>query len=114
MAKRLDRDTVVLEDAGASPLWETLKPLVPQLCGWLFDTHYEDGTAKGKTRLQVERVGNQIQLVLKDADSGLCVTVRHESVQDGIMTLELLLGSDECPWQLDPWPMRTGTKKKKK
>lgn len=114
MAKRLAADAAVVNGELHGPGGGDAAKPFPQLCSWLLDSVYEDGTKKGKTRLQIERRGEQVECVLKDADSGLCLTARHETLSDAVLTMELLLASDDCPWQLDPWPLRTPTVKRKK
>lgn len=114
MAKRLKADEVVPSAKGLGPAYGAGGKMFPNLCSWLFDTVYEDGTAKGVTRLQVQRKGDRCHVVLKDADSGLFVEAYHEDASDALTTLELLLGHEECPWQLDPFPLSSGTKKRKK
>jgi hypothetical protein len=86
----------------------------PSLSSWLCDASYEDGSKKGKTRLQVERRGGRMVCLLKDQDSGLCVEAGHESLQDALMTMELLLSHPDCPWTLDPFPMARPSGRRKK
>jgi len=114
MAKRLDADAVRLAESPLAVEYGEVAKLAPKWCDWLGATHYEDGSRKGKCRVQIERVSNQFQIVLKDGDSGLCLTVRHECLSDALLSVEILLNSDECPWTLDPFPMGTRTKRKKK
>ena len=114
VAKRLTQDADAGGAEGKSVDPDDLAALCPNLCSWLLDAKYDDGSVKGKTRLQVERRGNQLVCVLKDADSGLCLTAAHESASDALMTMELLLGSEDCPWLLDPWPLSKPKGKRKK
>jgi hypothetical protein len=114
MAKRLNADVIKLDQAGMGPGYGDLAKVAPNLCSWLCDATYEDGAKKGRSRLQVERKGDRVGLVLKDGDSGLCVEVHHESLTDALLTLELLLGHDDCPWALDPFPLMQSGKKRKK
>lgn len=114
MPKKLTVDdvkTTSAEEPSKGPMVDIHFPL---LGGWLCDATYEDGSRKGKTRLQLERKAGRMVATLKDSDSGLCVEAVHESLQDTLLTLELLLGHEDCPWTLDPFPMwKPGAKKKK-
>lgn len=111
VARRPSVDVTGATQKGLGPSFGELGKIAPQLCSWLCDIQYEDGTAKGRTQLQVERKGDRVRVLLKSADSGLCVEAHHESLTDALLTLELLLSSDECPWQLDPFPF-AGPKKR--
>lgn len=114
MAKRPNVDDVLKAGGGLGPAYGDAGKMFPHLCSWLCDTTYEDGSPKGRTRLQVERTRDRITVTLKDADSGLCVQAAHESLTDAVLTLELLLGHDDCPWTLDPFPLAAPKGKKKK
>lgn len=114
MAKRLSAAAAGDDGASESVDGGELKSVCPLLCGWLLDGKYDDGTVKGKTRLQIERRGRQVVCVLKDADSGLCLTTCHERASDALLTMELLLNEDDCPWTLDPWPLQKGRRRGKK
>lgn len=113
MAKRASIDKVLAAGAGLGPTYGEILRHLPQLCSWLCDVVYEDGSAKGVVRLQVQRRADRIEAVLKCEDSGLCLTACHESLTDAIVTMELLLGHDDCPWQLDPFPIGNRKKKRK-
>jgi len=112
--KRLQKQEGPGQGAGELPSDEWFIANCPLTLDYLTNTKYDDGTPKGKTRLQVERKGNQLMAVLKDADSGLCLTCCHESASDALLTMELLLGSEDCPWLLDPWPLARPKGRKKK
>lgn len=114
VAKRMHLDKVLAAGAGLGPTYGEIVKHLPQLCSWLCDLVYEDGTAKGVVRLQLQRRADRIECVLKSEDSGLCLTACHESLTDAILTLELLLGHDDCPWQLDPFPLGGRGKGRKK
>lgn len=111
MAKRPNAEGLLGGGSGIGPSYGEAGKMFPQLCSWLCDTAYEDGTVKGRTQLQVERKGDRVRVLLKVADSGLCVEASHESLSDAVLTLELLLGNDDCPWQLDPFPFSSHKKK---
>lgn len=114
MAKRPDMESVLKGGTGLGPSYGEAGKTFPQICSWLCDATYEDGSAKGLVRLQAQRKSDRIELDLKCEDSGLHLVAAHESLTDALLTLELLLGHDDCPWQLDPFPigrMRKGGKK---
>lgn len=105
MAKRPSVESVLNAGGGLGPSYGEISKHCPQICSWLCDTTYEDGSKKGRVRLQAERKADRIELDLKCEDSGLHVVAAHESLTDALLTLELLLGHDDCPWQLDPFPI---------
>lgn len=113
MAKRISTDAIKLEVKGLGPSYGDVAATLPNLCSWLCDASYDDGTPKGRSRLQMERRGDRVMVLLKDSDSGLCVEVGHENLTDAILTLELLLGHDDCPWVVDPYPLATPKRKRK-
>lgn len=85
-----------------------------QLMSWLCDPRYEDGSKKGKVRIQGERRGKRFVWTLKNADAGTYLECGHETVQDALLTMELLLSSDDCPWIHDPYPIKNPEQKRKK
>jgi hypothetical protein len=105
MAKRPSIDSVLAAGGGQGPSYGEAGKAFPQLCSWLCDVRYEDGSPKGMVRLQAQRKVDRIELDLKCEDSGLHLVAAHESLSDALLTLELLLGHDDCPWQLDPFPI---------
>lgn len=87
----------------------------PQLCSWLCDPSYTDGTPMGAVSLMLKREGSVIRVTLKVADHGgiKCSAVESDPAS-ALTALELLLGSPKAPWEIDPYPLNQGGKKKGK
>lgn len=105
LARKPNVDDVLRQHGGLGPASGEASKHFPQLASWLCDAKYEDGSPKGRTVLSIERKGDRVQIKLRSADSGLMVEHFSENLADAVIGLELLLGSDDCPWQLDPYPM---------
>lgn len=105
LAKRPDVDEVLRQNGGMGPSFGEAGKTFPQLCSWLCDVRYEDQSPKGRVVISAERKGDRVQIKIRVADSGLMVEHYSENLSDAVIGLELLLGSNDCPWQLDPYPM---------
>lgn len=64
---------------------------------------FEDGTPRKPGRMFIETQGTMWKIVLKEPEGGLELAVCANTIDDALATADLLLGSDQCPWQLDPW-----------
>lgn len=114
MAVKPNVDEVLRLNGGTGAAHGEAGKMFPQLASWLCDARYEDGSAKGRVVISGERKGDRICLKLRSADSGLMVEHYAENLTDVVLGLELLLGSDQCPWQPDPYPMDPPRKKGRK
>jgi len=99
-------------DSGAQPgIW---KASMPHLAGWVTDAAYPDGEPMGAVQLQLKREGSIVRATLKIADQGgIKVSAVGETPPDALLSLDLLLGSPQCPWERDPYPLGSSAKKKK-
>jgi len=61
----------------------------------------------------VDVVGSMWRVIAKDPDSGMQLIVYMPSLDDALLSLELLLGADEAPWEPDPYARPKGSPKKK-
>lgn len=105
MAQKPNVDEVLRVNGGLGASYGEAGKTFPQLCSWLADSQYEDHSAKGRVKVELERKGDRIQIRIRSADSGLMVEHYSDNVTDAVLGMELLLSSNECPWQLDPYPM---------
>jgi len=105
VARKPKVDEVLRQNGGLGPAHGEAAKHFPQLASWLCDSSYEDGSPKGRTVLSLERKGDRIRILLRSADSGLMCEHFSENLADAVLGLELLLGSELTPWQLDPYPM---------
>lgn len=115
MAQKPNVDEVLRQNGGLGPSHGEAGKLFPNLASWLCDAAYEDTTPKGRVKLEAERRGDRVRIQIRSADTGLMVEHFSENLGDAVLGLELLLGSKDCPWQLDPYPMdKPKTRGKKK
>lgn len=94
--------------------WGSLFPL---LCEWLCDGSYPDGTPLGAVQLQLRREGSVLRATLKLSDQGgLMLRAVGGDPVSAFLALEVLLASETCPWERDPYPLagaRSGGQKKR-
>lgn len=95
-------------------LRSTILAQCPHVVEHLAVRQYEDGGARQTGRLMVDVVGSMWRCLAKDADSGMQLVVYMPSLDDALLSLELLLGADEAPWEPDPYARQPGPKKGKK
>lgn len=92
-------------------LWGKSMPL---LADWLCSAAWDTGEPIGKTRLSLWRAGTEVVACLQLADlGGVRLEARAEHPQGALSELEQLLGLPAVPWQLDPYPIGQGGKRKK-
>lgn len=87
---------------------------LPHLVEHLNARQYDDGAMRQTGRLFVDCVGSMWRAVAKDTDTGMQLTVFMPSVDDALLQLELLLGSDEAPWEPDAYAKTMTPRKGKK
>lgn len=108
----------VFSDEGGLPSLESRDPgglleMWPNVCEWLCDANYEDGSPVGAVLLQIRPEGSVFKATLKIADGGgRKVETVADTLSDALCCLDVLLKSPKCPWQVDPFPL--GGKPKKK
>jgi len=86
----------------------------PHLVEHLNCRQYDDNAARVPGRLMVDAVGSMWRAIAKDVDSGMQLVVYMPSIDDCLTQLELLLGSDEAPWETDPYAREKTPRKKSK
>lgn len=64
---------------------------------------YDDGTPRRPGRLFLETQGSTWVVCLKEPDAGLELRCSGQTLDDALAAADLLLGSDQCPWQPDSW-----------
>lgn len=115
--KSMKRKTKTGPDAAASAEASRASRLLVQLPHLLEHCSvrvYDDGLARTPGRLLVDTVGSMWRAIAKDADSGMQLVVYMPSADDVLLQLELLLGSDEAPWEPDPYAKAKNPPKSKK
>jgi len=92
----------------------TMMAQCPHLVEHLAVRVYDDGQMRQTGRVMIDVIGSMWRVIAKDIDSGLQLVVYMPSLDDALLSLELLLGADEAPWEPDPYARGTGGKKSKK
>lgn len=93
-----------------SVLLKDLMNLVHHCCV----TRYEDGTARLPGWMTIGTLGSIWKVGIKDPDSALTVTAVGLTLDEALTTGNVLLASDNGPWEVDPFlANRPGRRRKK-
>lgn len=84
----------------------------PHLLAFLSATAYDDAAPRRPGWVTVKTEGASWKIQAKDPDSGMQLQVTAQSLDDAITGLNLLLGSEDAPWEVDPWARERKAKKK--
>lgn len=77
-------------------------------------TQYDDGEPRKPGWVSIKTFGSAWQVEAKDPDSCLSLRVVENSLDEALLLLNLLLESEEAPWELDTWLQQQSLKKSKK
>lgn len=77
-------------------------------------TAYDDGDPRKPGWITIKTFGAAWQVEAKDPDSCLSIRVVENSLDEALMLLNLLLESDEAPWEPDQWLQQQAAKARKK
>jgi len=86
----------------------------PHLVEHLTARQYDDGSPRSPGRIMWDTVGSMFRLVAKEPDAGMQLPVIMMSMDDAFVQLELLLGTDEAPWEPDPFAKSKPAQNRKK
>jgi len=76
-------------------------------------TRYDDGDPRQPGWFTVKTLGSAWLVEVKDPDTCARLVVIQATLDDAITLAALLLDSEECPWEPDPWLTAAKAKKKK-
>jgi len=93
-----------------SNVFTRLENLVKHCCV----TKYEDGEARKPGWITLKTSGSAWVVQVKDPDAGLSLTCTQQSLDDALALADVLLGSDEAPWEVDPFLRKMTAPKGKK
>lgn len=79
---------------------------LPNLLSHCAVVRYDDGTPRMPGMLMLKTLGASWVVVLKDQDAGLQMQCVATSVDDALALADLQAGSDEAPWEVDPWAQK--------
>lgn len=77
-------------------------------------TQYDDGDPRKPGWITIKTFGAAWQVECKDPDSCLSLRVVENSLDEALMLLNLLLESEEAPWERDLWLEQQAAKARKK
>lgn len=106
--------------ASSSTLASHLAPLESSVFGKLFNlvshccvTRYDDGDPRQPGWFTIKTMGSAWAVQVKDPDSACQMQSIGNTLDDALCLADLLLGSDEAPWEPDPWAKKKQAEKKK-
>lgn len=76
-------------------------------------TRYDDGDPRKTGWFTVKTMGSAWVVQVKDPDSGASFTATSNTLDDALALADLLLSSEEAPWEPDPFLKRLESGKKK-
>lgn len=103
----------VMASAQASTITRMFSTL-PHVVEHLAVRMYDDEKPRQTGRIILDVVGSMYRVIAKDVDSGMQLVVYMPSLDDCLLSLELLLGADEAPWEPDPYAKIPKSKNSKK
>ena len=77
-------------------------------------TQYDDGDPRKPGWFTVKTFGSAWQVEAKDPDTCMTLRVVQASLDDALGLMNLLLESEEAPWEVDTWLQQQASKLKKK
>lgn len=77
-------------------------------------TRYDDGDARKPGWFTIKTMGSAWVVQVKDPDACLSLTATGQSLDDALCLADLLLGSEEAPWEPDPFLRRNNAPAKGK
>lgn len=82
----------------------------PELVKHCAITRYDDGDPRRPGWFTVKTMGSAWVVVVKDPDAALSLSATAQSLDDALTLAELLLASEEAPWEPDPFLKAQRTK----
>lgn len=86
---------------------------LPALVAHCAVTKYDDGDPRRPGWFTVKTMGSAWIVQVKDPDAALSLSATGQSLDDALILADLLLSSEEAPWEPDNFlkPRQTGGKK---
>lgn len=83
----------------------------PNLIAHCCVTRYDDNDPRQPGWFTLKTQGSAWVVVLKEPDTACQMQCLGNTLDDALALAELLCGSDDAPWESDPWAKRKGAKK---
>lgn len=77
-------------------------------------TKYEDGSPRKPGWVTIKTMGSAWVIQVKEPDTALSLTCTQQSLDDALALADVLLGSDDAPWEPDPFLQKMSAPKKAK
>lgn len=109
-AKAAPREGAVVSNSAAieSQIFEKLVALRAHCCV----NRYDDGEPRRTGWFTVKTMGNVWVVVLKEPDTALSLSVTGQNLDDALVLADLMLQSEDAPWEPDAF-LKTNTAKKR-
>lgn len=85
----------------------------PNIVKHLALTKYEDGSPRTPGKMMLGTLGTAYVVTWKEPDAFAELPVTAANLDDAFALSDLLLGSDDAPWQVDKFAMQRAPKQKK-
>ena len=86
----------------------------PRFTAFLTDQWYDDGTPRERGTVWFDSVGSFFTALLKEHTLGLCARIRAGTIDDLYKAIEVFLGLETPPWEVDKYAREKAGKKSKK
>lgn len=73
---------------------------------------YDDGDPRQPGWLSIRSQGAAWVVTLKDPDTGTQMQCLGNTLDDALALADMMAGSDDAPWEIDPWAKKQASKKK--
>lgn len=87
---------------------------LPHLVEHISAREWDDGSPRTPGLIMIMTRGSTWQVLAKEPDEKLKLVVYMPTIDDALLQLELLLGSDEAPWEPDTYQKPASASKSKK
>lgn len=95
-----------------APVESNVLDRFPSLVAHCAVTAYDDGTPRKTGWWTVKTMGTTWVVQVKDPDGCVSLSATGPTLDDALTLADLLVGTDDAPWESDPFLQRTGTKKR--
>lgn len=86
-----------------APVDSTILSQCQGLIGHLAVVRYDDGSVRRTGWMTLKTMGSSWVVQLKDPDSASSIQAIGASLDDALALAELLVSSEQAPWEHDPW-----------
>jgi hypothetical protein len=91
-----------------APIESNTFTALPNLMAHLCLVRYDDGDARQPGTLSVRTLGSSWAVTVKDPDGACQMQCLGNTLDDALALVDLLLGSEEAPWEADRWAKKPG------